>query len=212
MNELGIAPHVVEAVVNHVSGRAKAGVAGVYNRAVYAAREAGGAAGLGRSSGRGARAGRAQGHPDAGVMAALTWPAPPHPWGRAPRRSPVPRRADGPMQAHAFPISSGSHPCAVSALSIGSHPRPASARLMGPICDRKPIALLVPSEPCILRLPRCHRARALLDCPPARLGSHEPNTGTAPGCRAFPSLRAPIAEVPAMMGRRGSRVVPVLGS
>ena len=35
MNELGIAPHVVEAVVNHVSGRAKAGVAGVYNRAVY---------------------------------------------------------------------------------------------------------------------------------------------------------------------------------
>lgn len=36
MNELGVAPHVVEAVVNHVSGRAKAGVAGVYNRAVYA--------------------------------------------------------------------------------------------------------------------------------------------------------------------------------
>ena len=60
MNELGIAPHVVEAVVNHVSGRAKAGVAGVYNRAVYAAREAGGAAGLGRSSGRGARARRAR--------------------------------------------------------------------------------------------------------------------------------------------------------
>ena len=36
MNELGIPPHVVEAVVNHVSGRAKAGVAGVYNRATYA--------------------------------------------------------------------------------------------------------------------------------------------------------------------------------
>ena len=36
MNELGIQPHVVEAVVNHVSGRAKAGVAGVYNRATYA--------------------------------------------------------------------------------------------------------------------------------------------------------------------------------
>jgi integrase len=36
MNELGIAPHVVEAVVNHVSGRAKAGVAGIYNRATYA--------------------------------------------------------------------------------------------------------------------------------------------------------------------------------
>jgi hypothetical protein len=35
MNELGIQPHVVEAVVNHVSGRAKAGVAGVYNRATY---------------------------------------------------------------------------------------------------------------------------------------------------------------------------------
>jgi integrase len=36
MNELGIQPHVVEAVVNHVSGRARAGVAGVYNRATYA--------------------------------------------------------------------------------------------------------------------------------------------------------------------------------
>jgi integrase len=36
MNErLGIAPHVVEAVVNHVSGPAKRGVAGVYNRAIY---------------------------------------------------------------------------------------------------------------------------------------------------------------------------------
>jgi hypothetical protein len=36
MNErLGIPPHVVEAVVNHVSGSAKAGVAGVYNRALY---------------------------------------------------------------------------------------------------------------------------------------------------------------------------------
>jgi integrase len=36
MNEkLRIAPHVVEAVVNHVSGLAKAGVAGVYNRALY---------------------------------------------------------------------------------------------------------------------------------------------------------------------------------
>jgi integrase len=36
MNELGIQPHIVEAVVNHVSGRAKAGVAGIYNRATYA--------------------------------------------------------------------------------------------------------------------------------------------------------------------------------
>jgi hypothetical protein len=32
MVELGIAPHVVELVVNHISG-ARAGVAGVYNRA-----------------------------------------------------------------------------------------------------------------------------------------------------------------------------------
>ena len=36
MNErLGVAPHIVEAVVNHTSGLAKAGVAGVYNRALY---------------------------------------------------------------------------------------------------------------------------------------------------------------------------------
>ena len=36
MNEnLGVQPHVVEAVVNHVSGSAKAGVAGTYNRALY---------------------------------------------------------------------------------------------------------------------------------------------------------------------------------
>ena len=36
MNEnLKIAPHVVEAAVNHISGLAKAGVAGVYNRALY---------------------------------------------------------------------------------------------------------------------------------------------------------------------------------
>jgi integrase len=33
--ELGIAPHIVEAVVNHISGSSKAGVAGVYNRALY---------------------------------------------------------------------------------------------------------------------------------------------------------------------------------
>ena len=33
--ELGVPPHVVEAVVNHMSGAAKAGVAGVYNRALY---------------------------------------------------------------------------------------------------------------------------------------------------------------------------------
>lgn len=36
MNErLGIAPHIVEAVVNHISDLSKAGVAGVYNRALY---------------------------------------------------------------------------------------------------------------------------------------------------------------------------------
>lgn len=36
MNEdLGVAPHIVEAVVNHITGPAKAGVAGVYNRAKY---------------------------------------------------------------------------------------------------------------------------------------------------------------------------------
>ncbi|MEO5338619.1 MAG: hypothetical protein H7841_17295 [Magnetospirillum sp. WYHS-4] len=36
MNEgLGIPPHVVEACVNHISGGAKAGVAGVYNKALY---------------------------------------------------------------------------------------------------------------------------------------------------------------------------------
>jgi hypothetical protein len=32
--QLGVAPHIVEAVLNHVSGH-KAGVAGVYNRADY---------------------------------------------------------------------------------------------------------------------------------------------------------------------------------
>ena len=36
MAEIGIAPHIVEACLNHVSG-AKAGVAGTYNRATYAA-------------------------------------------------------------------------------------------------------------------------------------------------------------------------------
>jgi integrase len=35
MAEIGIAPHIVEAVLNHVSG-VKAGVAGTYNRAAYA--------------------------------------------------------------------------------------------------------------------------------------------------------------------------------
>jgi hypothetical protein len=35
MADLGIAPHIVDACLNHVSG-AKAGVAGTYNRAAYA--------------------------------------------------------------------------------------------------------------------------------------------------------------------------------
>jgi len=33
---LGVQPHVIEAVLNHVSGH-KAGVAGIYNRASYEA-------------------------------------------------------------------------------------------------------------------------------------------------------------------------------
>jgi len=35
LNNLGVAPHVIEAAVNHVSGAARAGVAGTYNRAAY---------------------------------------------------------------------------------------------------------------------------------------------------------------------------------
>lgn len=35
LNEMGVPPHVVEACVNHISGIAKAGVAGVYNKAEY---------------------------------------------------------------------------------------------------------------------------------------------------------------------------------
>jgi hypothetical protein len=34
MASLGVQPHVVEAVLNHISGH-KAGVAGIYNRAQY---------------------------------------------------------------------------------------------------------------------------------------------------------------------------------
>jgi integrase len=34
MAEIGVAPHIIEAVLNHVSGH-KAGVAGIYNRATY---------------------------------------------------------------------------------------------------------------------------------------------------------------------------------
>jgi integrase len=35
LNDLGVEPHIIEALVNHASGRATAGVAGVYNRAAY---------------------------------------------------------------------------------------------------------------------------------------------------------------------------------
>jgi hypothetical protein len=35
-DRLGVLPHIVEAILNHVSGH-RAGVAGVYNRARYAA-------------------------------------------------------------------------------------------------------------------------------------------------------------------------------
>ena len=35
-DDLGVQPHVIEAIVNHISGH-KAGVAGIYNRATYAA-------------------------------------------------------------------------------------------------------------------------------------------------------------------------------
>ena len=39
MADIGIAPHIIEAVLNHVSGH-KGGVAGIYNRPSYAAEKA----------------------------------------------------------------------------------------------------------------------------------------------------------------------------
>ena len=36
MAEIGVPPHIVEAALNHISGH-KGGVAGIYNRAAYAA-------------------------------------------------------------------------------------------------------------------------------------------------------------------------------
>lgn len=36
MGEIGILPHIIEAVLNHISGH-KAGVAGIYHRAKYEA-------------------------------------------------------------------------------------------------------------------------------------------------------------------------------
>jgi hypothetical protein len=35
MADIGVQPHIIEAVLNHVSGH-KAGVAGIYNRSTYA--------------------------------------------------------------------------------------------------------------------------------------------------------------------------------
>ena len=35
LNDLGVEPHVIEALVNHVGGAAKIGVAGIYNRSAY---------------------------------------------------------------------------------------------------------------------------------------------------------------------------------
>ncbi len=39
MADLGVQPHIVEAVLNHASGH-KANVAGIYNRSVYAKEKA----------------------------------------------------------------------------------------------------------------------------------------------------------------------------
>jgi hypothetical protein len=39
MADIGIQPHIIEAVLNHVSGH-KGGIAGIYNRAQYAAEKA----------------------------------------------------------------------------------------------------------------------------------------------------------------------------
>lgn len=40
LNDLGVEPHIIEALVNHVSGQATAGVAGVYNRSAYSVQKA----------------------------------------------------------------------------------------------------------------------------------------------------------------------------
>jgi len=39
LNDLGVEPHIIEALVNHASGAAKAGVAGIYNRSAYASQK-----------------------------------------------------------------------------------------------------------------------------------------------------------------------------
>lgn len=40
LNDLGVEPHIIEALVNHSGGVAKAGVAGVYNRSAYGPQKA----------------------------------------------------------------------------------------------------------------------------------------------------------------------------
>jgi integrase len=40
LNDLGVEPHVIEALVNHVGGAAKVGVAGIYNRSAYGPQKA----------------------------------------------------------------------------------------------------------------------------------------------------------------------------
>ena len=74
MANLGIEPHVVEAVVNHISG-AKAGVAGIYNRAEYAARKGGSAGALGAAR-AGHRGGGAANVGDAAKEAGMNTGAP----------------------------------------------------------------------------------------------------------------------------------------
>ena len=89
MAELGVLPHVVEAALNHVSG-ARAGVAGVYNKATYAPGEAGGALALGGAcAGRGARQAGERRAPSAQAAEAMT--------KRRPSRPSSPSGSAGPM-------------------------------------------------------------------------------------------------------------------
>jgi integrase len=39
LNDVGVEPHIIEALVNHVGGVARAGVAGIYNRSAYGAQK-----------------------------------------------------------------------------------------------------------------------------------------------------------------------------
>lgn len=40
LNDLGVEPHIIEALVNHAGGIARAGVAGIYNRSAYSSQKA----------------------------------------------------------------------------------------------------------------------------------------------------------------------------